>query len=442
VLRASLFKLIKFLDKRSKTGKIIEVIILNQEKQYKKTNLFTLLFILSVPYLALSLNQHGFLALLPFVRDEFLLSRTQVGLYSTFYFISSALLAIYTGDIVDKLGPRKGILLGIGFMGFIIFLYGFSPSYAVLLVLAFLAGFGWSIITPSVNKGVIMATPRNKRAISMGIMQSGVGLGGLTGASLLPVLGGLLGWRMAIQISSGFALLVWVLVYLLYKEEVEINSANGQDTLYVEQPSFRENILTIIENRRLFQVCVLGLIFGVSSGAVLSHFAVFLSEDLSMSRTAAGLGLGSFQIGGIIGRPFWGMISDRFCQSNRGHILFVIGVIIGIMYLFFGLFNYVLNVNYFVVLVFSFFLGFSAFGWMGVHFVSIGEFAGDAHLGIATGFSLLFLRTGMLIAPPIFGLIADMQEGYMLSWFLFGVLVIMASLVYRIFNHQAYLSHP
>ena len=35
-------------------------------------------------------------------------------------------------------------------------------------------------------------------------------------------------------------------------------------------------------NKPLFRVCVLGIIFGVSEGAVISHFAVFLSEDLNI----------------------------------------------------------------------------------------------------------------------------------------------------------------
>lgn len=394
--------------------------------------LFKLLILLSVPYLALGLSQQGFLAMLPFVRDEFALSRTQVGMYSTCFSFSSALLAIYTGSIVDKLGARKGMLLGIGFMSSVILLYGFAPSYPVLLIFAFLAGLGWSTITPSVNKGLMTATPPDKRAISMGIMQSGVGIGGIAGASLLPIIAEIFGWRLTIQFSAVFALVMWFLVYFMYRDINHYNNTTNLEKDNRIESSFRNNLITVIKNKKLFQVCVLGLIFGISTGAVLSHFAVFLSEDLSLSRTIAGIGLASFQVGGILGRPFWGIISDRYFKSNRSQTLYIIGITVGIVYLFSAFLIQVSPVNMIVVFILAFLIGATAFGWMGVHFVAIAELAGDEYVGIATGLSLLFLRVGVLVAPPIFGFIADLQGNYQLSWFLFGLFVIVASVGYRL----------
>ncbi len=404
---------------------------MKQNTHFNRFDLLTTLIILSVPYLALSLNQHGFLALLPFIREEFVLNRTQVGLYSTFYFLSSALLAITTGIIVDSLGARKGVLLGIGFMGSIIFLYSLAPSYGVLLLLAFLAGLGWSIITPSVNKGVILAAPIEKRAVSMGIMQSGMGIGGLTGAILLPLLGESFGWRMAIQVSAVFALMMWFLVFLFYKEKSKDYRINDIKDEQCNKRSIKNNFGYVLKSKPLLKACMLGLIFGISTGSILSHYTVFLSEDLLLSRTAAGVGLGAFQVGGILGRPVWGLVSDKLFKQDRSKTLYVMGIIIGAMYLFFGVFISNFSINYVSILVISFCLGASAFGWTGVHFVAIGEFAGDQLVGIATGLSLLFVRTGMLIAPPIFGFIADLRGDYMLSWIFFGLVVSCASIVYH-----------
>ena len=55
--------------------------------------------------------------------------------------------------------------------------------------MAILAGLGLSIITPAVIKGVVIAVPPEKRAVSMGIVQSGYGFGSIAGASLLPLMG-------------------------------------------------------------------------------------------------------------------------------------------------------------------------------------------------------------------------------------------------------------
>ncbi len=395
---------------------------MKQLKQLNQNGLFTLLIVLSVPYLALSLNQHGFMALLPFIREEFILSRTQVGLYATFYFLSSALLAVSTGSIVDRLGPRKGILLGIGFMGSVFFLYGFAPSYEILLGLAFLAGLGWSIITPSVNKAVLMNAPADKRAVSMGIMQSGVGIGGLMGASLLPVISVALGWRPAIQMAAGFSIIVWFLVLTFYREK-KAGIAQVKPVAKKGNPGFVQSLIDLTRNKALLNICILGLMFGVACGAVISHFVVYLSEDLSVSRAVAGLGLGSFQIGGIVGRPIWGVISDRFFKGKRGKALMVLGIAIGIKFIISGLLSFAPPISTYFVVIFAFILGFSAFGWPGVHFVSIAENAGEDQVGMATGLSLLFLRAGLLAGPPIFGYLADIQESYILSWISFGAII-------------------
>ena len=155
------------------------ILFRKREEREKDSNLLRILIVLSMPYIAMGLSQNGFLGLLPFVREEFVLTRVQVGYYSTSFFVSAAVLAVFSGSIVDKLGPRKSLLLGIGCMSLILMLYGLSPSYKVLLFMAILAGLGLSIITPAVIKGVVIAVPPEKRAVSMGIVQSGYGFGSI-----------------------------------------------------------------------------------------------------------------------------------------------------------------------------------------------------------------------------------------------------------------------
>jgi MFS family permease len=148
--------------------------LLQQEVRNKKDiALFKVLVVLFLPYVALSIGQNGFLGLLHFVREEFDLTRVQVGYYSTSFFISAALLAVFTGSIVDKMVPKKGMLCGIGSMGILLLLHSLSASYNFLLLIAFFTGLGFSIITPSATKAVMINSPKEKRAVSMGFTQTG-----------------------------------------------------------------------------------------------------------------------------------------------------------------------------------------------------------------------------------------------------------------------------
>ncbi len=332
--------------------------------------------------------------------------------------------------------------MGVACLGFMSMLFGLSPTYTFLLILALFAGLGFSIITPSANKGVMMETPPGKRAISMGIMQSGGGIGGLAGASLLPLLGEAFGWRMTVQFAGVFIILTALVVFKFYREGARNNNRedkvvnsnenvneDGMETL----PSLKENLCFFLAQKRFLMLCLFGAVLaGSSVGAVLSHFAVFLSEDLNMSRAAAGLGLGVFHVGGMIGRPAWGWVSDRFLKGDREKTLVLLGLVAGIMFLITGSLLHNSYLPPAMVYVFSFFLGFNIFSWPGVLFVAVGEFAGEMRTGAATGLALLSGRVAILTAPPIFGLLADFQGNYSYSWVFFGTLLIVVTFFYHL----------
>jgi MFS family permease len=69
-------------------------------------------------------------------------------------------------------------------------------------------------------------------------------------------------------------------------------------------------------------------------------------------------------------------------------------------------------------------------GWTGAYLTTVGEVAGDRHAGIATGLTLLFVRGAMIIAPPIFGLIADINGSYRYSWLIYGFVIIGISFLF------------
>jgi sugar phosphate permease len=407
--------------------------LFKNNKNQEKNHLLKILIVLSVPSFILSFNHNGFLALLPFVREEFFLTRAQVGYYSTYFFISAAVLAVFTGSIVDNFGPKKSMLLGIASMSFVMLFYGFFSSYTIILFLALLAGLGFSIITPSVTKGVILVTSRENRAVSLGITQAGFGLGGIAGAGLLPLIAPLLNWRIAIQLAAIIALASGFLVYKFYHEQNKDNSPRESNKSRKEEQnnlSFRNSLILLFKNKYLFQVCVVGSVFGIAMGTVISHFAVFISDDLDKSKAIAGLGLGILQFGGIIGRPIWGWLSDKLLKGSRQSSLFLITLFTGIMYLFFGIFFNRLALDTGLIFVFSFLMGFSSLGWSGVHFTAVAEFAKEKQAGIATGLSLLFIRVGALFAPPIFGFIADLKGSYKHGWIVFGIFIIVSAFIF------------
>lgn len=406
------------------------------KKQEKHYRLIKTLFILFISYTTGGLCNNGFISLLPFVSEEFGLTRMQIGYYSSFFFSSAALLAIFSGNIVDKLGPKKSILWGIFCMGIALFLYGWSSSYQIILLLAIFSGLGMSFLTPSIVKGTSVMAPPERQALFLGMVQSGSTVGSIIGPAALPIIAVSFNWRISIQISAIFTLLIGSLIYFFYQEQnVRYNLVDNRDNEDIPKNvnqidnglSFKKSIFQVLINKALFLICVLGIVFGIAQGSALSHFTIFLTEDIGLNRVTTGFGFATLFIGGVTGMAGLGWISDIFFKENRQFFLFLIGLFNGLTFLIFSIFSHNHQINLFLIIICTFFLGLVSLGWSGAYFVVIGEVASEKHAGMATGLSLFFIRTGIMLAPICFGYIADLSAGYQYSWFLFGLLIILIS---------------
>ncbi|MBF8437963.1 MFS transporter [Halanaerobiaceae bacterium Z-7014] len=406
--------------------------MLNKIDELKNGLQWKLLFILSTGYMGAFINIQGIQSLMPFIQDDFGISRTEAGLYSTFLFLSATGVAIFSGNIVDKVGSKKTLLFGIFSIGFLMLAHTISPVYSIILILAFITGIGFSIITPAVNKSIMDEVKPENRGLSMGLMHSGSGIGGFAGATLLPILAISLGWRGAILISSLLTIALGIFVKKAYNPDTSLNNNDNNS-----DASFKDNILELLKNKQLILTCSLGLIFGLAVGSIPAHYTLFLTTDLGYSSSLAGFALGVVQIGGIFGRTLWGWVSDSIFKGDRTISFILIMLIIILLNLSYGFFGDMLASSQLIILAISFLLGLTAFGWSGLYFTVVGERVRSEQTGIASGLSLIFLRTGVVVGPPLFGLLADQYDHYHNSWiFLAGLVFVSGAIYYYLQNKE------
>lgn len=143
------------------------------------------------------INFHGFGNFIIPLSNEFGWSRTVISAAFSLARLESGLFGPVEGWLVDKLGPRRLILIGIPLMalGYILLsrinsLLTFLVVYVLFISLGNSIGMGTPMTTAVANWF------NKKRGLAFGIMWSGVGLGGL----FVPALGWLVaryGWRDA-----------------------------------------------------------------------------------------------------------------------------------------------------------------------------------------------------------------------------------------------------
>src|SRR3990170_4676660 len=124
----------------------------------------------------------------PFLLDSLRLSRAQVGLFFPAIYLGGVLTSLPAGWLTDRLGVRLTLVLGQGLTGAMIGLAALTSDLPALLGLLFLGGFGWSVVNPTTGKVILEWFPPRERGLAMGVKQTGLTLGGIANALLLPPL--------------------------------------------------------------------------------------------------------------------------------------------------------------------------------------------------------------------------------------------------------------
>ncbi len=407
---------------------------MNSNKTYSKGEIFNwhVLLIISLSSLAIGVYRDGFGVLLPFIEKEFVLTKAQLGLHSTMFFFANMVMGLFSGRLIDLKGSKWGFLMGASLTGMIIILHSIAPNYLTLIIFGLFTGFFVSLNMPAANVGLSYWFPDQWKGTAIGIMSTAFPIGGMLAALLLPVSSVLFGWRTTIIFPGLFCLLCGIIIFFNYQEKNKKDDI--QKVQKTNQTSFKIVFLQLYKNKDLMTMLPLGFILGATTGSIATHFTLFLYSDYGFSENIAGFGFAAVQLGSIIGRPIWGLISDRFLGGNRkiaflymGLMFFPLSIIMSsILKLF------VPSIIY--ILLIAFFVGISGRSWQGLYFTSIVETVRLEAVGISIGLSLIGVRAGLMLAPPIFGYIADLRGSYDYSWLFLGLIFLFSTIIFYYFS--------
>ncbi len=388
---------------------------------------YPVLLLISTAYIAVLLNIQGFVAMMPLVQSEFGITRAQAGLYSSFYFFSATLVAVFAGRLSDRLGARRGMAAGCCAVGIMIVLHGAAPVFSWILGLALVTGVGFSLITPSVTSAVIENVSSKRRAGAMGVAHGVGGTGALIGTMALPALGERYGWRPVMVVAGLAAVAIGLFIMATYGRLSVPRSGDDGGSADAAAASFGAQLRELLSRRAFVCACVMGIAFGLAIASITGHFTLFMHRDLGYSPTLAGFALGAFHVGGILGQPTWGVINDRLYHGRRHAGLFTLSVLTASLSLVFGLVVARGLVPYPGIVALSALLGFFVLGTPGLFFTTVTEIAPSGGAGVATGVALMFSRVGVMVAPPVFGHIADVTGVYATSWVVLAVASVVVS---------------
>ena len=368
-----------------------------------------ILALISVSHVIGATAQYGINTLAPFYQDELGLSRAQVGLFFSAFYLAMAGFSFSSGRRADRLGVRKTTLQGHLFLGVCTIAASLSPSFTWACASFFLAGLGYSFLNPASSKGVMEWFDRDERATAMGAKQTGVPGGGVVTAVLAPQLVLLVGWRGALAALGIINFLFGFFFSSYWRDPPEDRAV----TISSDASAHETDTLNLW---RFVPISCGTAIYLVGQMTLITYVPLYLKDAMGFSAYWASQALALTQGGAMIGRIGWGIASDRFFAGRRKIVLLLIGLLSAALVLALSFMER--QSPLYLLLPILFLAGVCLVGYQGVSYALIGELAGKAKTGSALGMMITINAACATLGTPLFGYIVDRTGSYQLAWLL------------------------
>jgi MFS family permease len=381
------------------------------------TGKYRVLGLMTTAQAGASVIQQSLGVLAPFLIADFALSKAAYGTVFTSMFVGSTCFTAFSGALTDQIGERRMVLYSGIVMAVALLAAASWQNYLWLVGCMFLFGAGYAAATPAGGRAILAWFDRD-RGFAMGIRQTGVPIGGLTGALVLPFVAlHFGGYRAGLAVAAALVLLPAAITYGMYRE----SSADRPPPQ--RKRDIARGMATLALDPRLIAVTIPCMVLVNAQLAMNGFLTITAIQTVGVTPSVASLMFAAAFASAMVARLFWGWVSDRFM---RDAILLL------------GLLCVMASVSLFAVAAMragngallwpvAIVLGFSAAGWNGVMAAALAEIGGALRAGSALGLTLTAVFATSAVGPLIFGSIAD-HRSLEAAWVVWGFVTLIGVL--------------
>lgn len=247
-----------------------------------------------------------YMSAFPVMADEFGTSATAVQLTLTTFLVGLAVGQLFIGQLSDRLGRRRPMLIGVVACLAASVLCAFSPSIEILIALRFVQGFAGAAGVV-IARAIITDRTRGSQAARLYSMMMVIGV---LAPALAPVLGGQVvagfGWRAVFFALAGLNLVMLIGAFFLAGESLPVEQRRPAGA-----KAFAAGVVSVLGNRRFMGYtltlgCVSAAIF-----AVISASPFVLQNIIGLSPSAYSLAFGGCSLAVAV----TGVVSARLVRT-------------------------------------------------------------------------------------------------------------------------------
>ena len=277
---------------------------------------------------------------MPGIMEEFALSKTEMGFVLTALFMAYAAGQFINGQLGDKFGARKLVLVGIVGSAILNLVFGFSNGLLMMVLIWGLNGYfqsmGWS---PTV-KTIANWFPTKLRGKAGGLLGTSYQIGNAYSWALAGLVVGIMGWRWAFFVPAIIFLVSGVHWFVRIRnapEEVGLptieEESKGIEKSEVRKDhhlGFKFTIASVLKSRGIWIAGMSLFFLNIVRYGFISWAPTFMFEVQNATISVAAFKAITIPLAGCFGAVFAGYISDRFFKCRRAPIAVIMLLILGL----------------------------------------------------------------------------------------------------------------
>ncbi|MCT4703933.1 MFS transporter family glucose-6-phosphate receptor UhpC [Enterobacteriaceae bacterium H20N1] len=366
-----------------------------------------LLFSMVVGYAAFYLTRKSVSFVLPAMQMDLGLSKSDIGLLGTLFYLSYGLSKFAAGLWHDRRGESWFMGAGLLATGVLNILFAFGSNLTMLLIIwtlnGFFQGWGW----PPCARLLTHWYSRNERGFWWGCWNTSINLGGAAVPMISALMALWFGWQAALLVPGVIGILtgIWLCRRLTGTPEEAGLPPVGvwrHDPLEMRQaqlsppmPLWQMFRSTVLQNPMIWLLGASYVLVYLIRIALNDWGNIWLAESHGVNLLSANATVMLFEMGGLFGALFAGWGSDLLFRGQRAPmiLLFALGLFISVAALWLS------PVHHYALLAMCFFaIGFFVFGPQMLIGLAAVECSHKQAAGTVTGFLGLFAYLGAALA--------------------------------------------
>jgi sugar phosphate permease len=232
--------------------------------------------------------------------------------------IVGPLFGFLAGVVVDRFGPRRLMLAGIGMAGIALVGLGGTTTFAAFYFFYLFNALGYVCGGPLPNQVLLSRLFDKSRGKAMGLAYLGIGIGGMLVPLLAHALIEQFGWRMALRLL-GVLIVVIAFPAAYFVREPSIGGAAAPGAA-----SPPVSILPVLK-RPAFYLLAFGSMASIGAvGGTIQNMGLYLKMDRAMAQGQAAQVFSLILAGSILGRILMGWLADRWPRKRVMLLVYVI----------------------------------------------------------------------------------------------------------------------